>query len=371
MSAKICHITTVHYAKDTRILHRECVSLAENGFDVHLIVAEQEDFEHKGVKVHNINVGAANRLQRMRKTTQVAFQKALSLKAGLYHFHDPELLPVGRKLQKAGYPVIYDSHEHVPHQIRTKAYLPKLLRPIIASIYEIYENRMARKMNAIITATDLVQQRFLPMNQNTVAVNNYPRLDTLHPAKPGTPKTYDVTYVGLINEIRGIRPLLDALTKPGDWKLCLVGYFQNQALEAEMKAHPGWKRVQFLGRKSRTEVAEILAQSKIGLVTFLPAPNHNKNQPNKLFEYMAAGLPVVCSHFERWKKIVEGADCGYCVDPANPTEIAQQVNQLLESPTAREKFGINARKAMEEKYNWSTEEAKLIGLYQQLLNASK
>ncbi|MCB0643014.1 MAG: glycosyltransferase, partial [Phaeodactylibacter sp.] len=291
MSAKICHITTVHYAWDTRILHRECVSLVEQGFEVHLIVAEQESFTHKGVQVHNIQSGAGNRLQRMRKTAQVAYRKAVEIDADLYHFHDPELLPIGRKLQRLGKPVIYDVHEHVPHQIRTKAYLPKILRPIIATAFEIYENRMVRKMDGVVTATDLVQERFLPKNKHTVAVNNYPRLDTLHPAAPGTVPQYDVTYVGLINEIRGIRPLLDALALPGSWKLCLVGYFQSENLEKAMRAHPGWQRVEFMGRRSREEVADILAKSRIGLVTFLPAPNHNKNQPNKLFEYMAAGLP--------------------------------------------------------------------------------
>ena len=365
---KICHITTVHYQYDTRILHRECVSLAQRGFEVHLIVANQEAGTYNGVQMHSIVAPAGNRIQRMVGTARSAFEKALELDADLYHFHDPELLRIGRKLQRAGKKVIYDSHEHVPHQIRTKAYLPSWLRPIIAAGFEWYENRMVRKMDAVVTATDLVRDRFSPINPRTVDVNNFPRMDTLFVGQKE--RTMDVVYVGLINRIRGIREMLEALTHPGAWKLHLIGYFESAELEAEMRQHPGWARVQFHGRQSREEVAQSLATSKIGIVTFLPAPNHNRNQPNKLFEYMAAGLPVVCSHFDRWKNIVETANCGICIDPADPKAIAAAVQQLLEKPEQARIMGEHGRKAMEEHYNWQSEEDKLVTLYQELLHGA-
>lgn len=366
--AKVCHITTVHDSQDTRILHRECVSLAEHGFEVHLIVANQTSFSHKGVQVHSIQAPYQNRLQRMRQVPWAAYQKAKTIDADLYHFHDPELLPVGYRLHRDGKPAIYDIHEHVPHQLRTKSYLPRPLRPLIATTFERYENYMARRMDALITATDLVRDRFLPLNARTVSVNNYPRLDTLYVAEEGKEKAYQVTYVGLMNEIRGIRPLLEALAMPGDWRLTLVGYFESQELEQELRRHPGWQRVDFLGRKSRTEVADILAASQIGLVTFLPAPNHNRNQPNKLFEYMAAGLPVVCSNLERWAEIVQQAQCGLLVDPAKPGDIDGAVVRLLGDPAGAKQLGINGRTAMEAEYNWSSEEQKLIALYESLLS---
>ncbi|MCB0705894.1 MAG: glycosyltransferase family 4 protein [Saprospiraceae bacterium] len=365
---RVCHISSVHYSLDTRILHRECVSLAQHGYEVHFLVLNQESQTVKGVQIHSLNTPISNRLDRMRRAPKLLFNKAMELDARIYHFHDPELLPLGRKLQAAGKKVIYDSHEHVPHQIRTKKYLPAILRLPIAWIFEQYENRMVAKMDAVVTATDLVRDRFLAINPRVIEVNNYPRLDTfLLPKSTGVEKKYDVTYVGLISEIRGIRQLLDSLI-PGDtWRLCLVGYFETQTLENAIRQHPQWQRVDFVGRKSREEVAEILSQSNIGIVTFLPAPNHTKNQPNKLFEYMAASLPVICSDFERWRNIVEQAQCGLCVNPADPAAIREAVQTLLADPDRLAVLGKNARRAMEDSFNWGSEEARLLGLYTTLL----
>lgn len=362
---RVCHITTVHFYMDTRILHRECVSLAQKGWEVHLIVANQQSVEFKGVKIHNVESAAEGRLQRMWQTANLALKKALEIDAAIYHIHDPELLRIAGKLRRMGKKVIYDSHEHVPHQIRNKKYLPAWLRPVIATVFEWYENRMARRMSAIVTATDNVRDRFRKLNARTVDINNYPRFDVLYVEEDWSKKWRDVVYVGLINEIRGIREMLDALALPGDpsWTLTLVGYFERESQEDAMKQHPGWKKVRFMGRQAREQVAESLATSKIGIVTFLSAPNHDDNQPNKLFEYMAAGIPVVCSHFERWKKIVETAHCGICVDPSSPQAIAEAVRWLLTHQEEARAMGLNGRRAMENQYNWNTEEAKLHQLY--------
>ncbi|MBR9919411.1 MAG: glycosyltransferase family 4 protein [Bacteroidetes bacterium] len=367
---RVCHISSVHYRYDTRVLHRECVSLAQNGYEVHFLVLNQESETFKGVQIHSVQAEVKNRADRMRRAPSIMLQPALDVDAAIYHFHDPELLPLGRKLQAAGKIAIYDCHEHVPKQIRTKKYLPALARYPVSWIFEAFENRMVRKMDAVITATDLVRDRFLPLNDRSVEVNNYPRLDTFLKPDTNTKKRYDVTYVGLINNIRGIREMLDSLQDGDDWRLCLVGYFETPELEAEMKKHPQWHRVDYLGRKDREEVAQILAESHLGIVTFLPAPNHNKNQPNKLFEYMAASLPVVCSHFDRWKKIVDHAQCGRTVNPENPNAIRAAVHELLARPDHLKILGQNGRKAMEQSYNWGSEEAKLLSLYKSLLNKS-
>ena len=107
MKNKICHITTVHNAKDTRIFQKECVSLANHGFDTHLIVANQKSETSKGVQIHNITSTTSGRLYRMWKTTQIALEKALKiddevvdsieleLKNGVY------LLKLGKKIKQS------------------------------------------------------------------------------------------------------------------------------------------------------------------------------------------------------------------------------------------------------------------------------
>lgn len=367
---RICHLTSVHPWADTRILYRECASLSKFGYEVHLVVANQKAGTFPGVQIHEVHAPAGNRLTRMWSTSRAMFRKALEVDAALYHFHDPELIPVGRRLQRRGKKVIYDVHEHVPNQIRTKYYIPSLLRPAIANAFDWFEKRMAKKMDGVVTAVDTVRERLLPCNPLTVDVNNYPEGEIIYVEKDWSRKTRDVIYVGLINEIRGIRELMDALALPGSWRLTLVGTFGTPDLEKQMRQHPGWNRVDYLGQRSRSEVADLLAQSRIGIVTFLSAPNHDNNQPNKLFEYMAAGIPVVCSHFPRWKKIMDEAACGICVDPASPSEIAAAVAHLLSLPEKSQAMGLGGRKAMETTYNWGSEEEKLFDLYRKLLEVT-
>lgn len=364
---RICHLSSVHPWADTRILYRECASLAKNGYEVHLIVANQAIGAFPDVEIHAVHAPAGKRLIRMWLTTNAVYRKALEVDAEIYHFHDPELIPVGRRLQRRGKKVIYDVHEHVPNQIRTKYYLPVAIRPLIANAFDWFEKRMASKMDGVVTAVDTVRDRLLPFNPLTVDINNYPEGEVIYAEEDWSKKTRDVIYVGLINEIRGIEALMGALALPGNWRLTLVGTFGTPELEARMRQHPGWKRVDFMGQQSRSAVAGLLAASRIGIVTFLPAPNHDKNQPNKLFEYMAAGIPVVCSHFPRWKKIMDDAGCGICVDPASPVEISAAVSHLLSNLPEAQAMGKCGRKAMESTYNWDSEEQKLFDLYRKVL----
>ena len=83
---KVCHITTIHPAQDTRIFQKECCSLAARGFDVSLIVANQESAVINGVKIINVDIPYRNRLQRMWRTKGV-LAKALEIDAAIYHFH--------------------------------------------------------------------------------------------------------------------------------------------------------------------------------------------------------------------------------------------------------------------------------------------
>jgi glycosyltransferase involved in cell wall biosynthesis len=111
-----------------------------------------------------------------------------------------------------------------------------------------------------------------------------------------------------------------------------------------------------------------MGQSKAGVVTFLPAPNHIDSQPNKMFEYMSAGLPIITSNFPLWKEIVEGNSCGICVNPLESKEIAEAIEYIVSHPKGAEQMGQNGKRAVLEKYNWQVEEKKLFEVYEELIN---
>jgi hypothetical protein len=171
---KVCHITTVHPAKDVRIFHKECCSLAAAGYEVTLVVVNGEDEHLNGVQIKGIKAPFKGRIDRIRRAPYVALEAALQVNADIYHFHDPEFLRVALKLKKAGKKVVYDVHEDVPRQILAKYWIPKPLRKLISVLFEQFENSVTAKLDQIVTATPFIRERFMQVNRNTIDINNFP-----------------------------------------------------------------------------------------------------------------------------------------------------------------------------------------------------
>lgn len=365
---KVCILTTVHPPFDTRIFHKQAKTLVDAGYDVTLIAQHDKDEVVDGVKIVALPK-PKNRLQRMFRLTLKAFRLALKQNAHVYHFHDPELIPVGLLLKASGKKVIYDVHEDVPQQILSKEWIPGFLRKIISCFTVLIENFASRAFDAIIPATPAIGERFERLNWNTVIVQNFPLLDELYQEKMSHKKEKAVVYIGVISVQRGINEMVTAmglLKKHRDAKLLLGGKFIQPSLEEQVKKLPGLERVEFLGWLDRFQVAEVLSKSTVGLVLIHPEPRYKVSYPVKLFEYMSAGLPVIASNFPLWKEIVEGNNCGITVDPLNPYEIAEAIEYLLDNPDVCAEMGRNGRKAVEEKYNWEAESMKLVELYRSI-----
>jgi glycosyltransferase involved in cell wall biosynthesis len=368
---KVAHLTSVHPRHDTRIFIKQCVSLSKT-HAVSLVVADGKGNEIKvGVSIYDVGK-SQGRFGRIVKTTRNVLHKALELDADIYHLHDPELLLIANKLRRHGKKVVFDAHEDLPKQILSKPYLRPWLARLLSCVISCYERWVCKKLDGIVAATPFIKQKFIKINQNTVDVNNYPLLKELMvDGSCWESKKKQVCYVGGITEIRGIFYVLKALEYMDGKRLSekvmeLVGTFSEKRtlLRAEMKA--GFNRVEHRGFLNRAQVREVLRSSIAGVVTFLPVPNHIESQPNKMFEYMSAGIPVIASHFPLWKDIIEGNQCGICVDPENPSKISEAISYLLNNCKVAKAMGERGRKAVEEQYNWDSEFKKLQQFYQGL-----
>jgi glycosyltransferase involved in cell wall biosynthesis len=363
---KVCHITTVHSRNDVRIFYKECMSLSNNGYDVSLIVADGlgNDIVN-GVCIYDIGK-EKNRFFRILRNSIKANIKAKEVNAEIYHVHDPELLLIVGGLRKITKKIIYDVHEDVPRQILNKYYLPKILRNIISRIFETFENIKSKKINTIITSTEHIRNRFLKLNLNTQAINNYPLLneDILF-NNEWNKKNKSIAYIGGIFRTRGIVQILESI-KDTDIKLLLAGIFSPPELEYECKNHKGWDNVVYYGFIKREEINIFFKEVSAGIVILENTPSYIYSMPVKMFEYMASGIPVVASNFPLWKEIVELNNCGICVDPTNVKEIKESLLFLFNNKELCEKMGNNGRKAIEQKYNWNIEEIKLLEIYNSL-----
>ncbi len=125
--------------------------------------------------------------------------------------------------------------------------------------------------------------------------------------------------------------------------------------------------IRFIGQINRHDVNELYGKARAGIVIYQPAQNHIDSQPIKLFEFMAAGLPMVASNFPLWRNIVESAECGLCVDPTDAESVRKACEELICNPERAQTMGRNGRKAVLDQYSWNSEERKLLSLYEDLI----
>lgn len=359
-------MTSAHPDGDIRIFHKECVSLAQAGFEVHLVLCNSVDHVEMGVQVHSVKYRSSSRFNRMLNASKAVYKQALALDADIYHFHDPELLPYGLKLAKKGKKVIYDAHEDVPLQILGKYWIPAIFRKCVSWAFERYENFVAKRLAFVVVSTPTIKLRFEQVNRNCEAICNYPILGENIQEVSWSAREKAICYVGGLSPIRGITEIVESMAYLEDVQLHLAGGFSPESYREELTKLPTWDKVILHGYLDRVGVIEVINRSKIGLVTLYPQKNYLDSLPIKMFEYMYSGIPVIASNFPLWEEIVSATNSGICIDPKNPKEIAAAVDKILSDEMSAQEMGRNGRKAVLEKYNWKIEEQKLVAIYKNL-----
>jgi glycosyltransferase involved in cell wall biosynthesis len=156
-----------------------------------------------------------------------------------------------------------------------------------------------------------------------------------------------------------------------EWELYLVGSSRPPAFEHELRdlAHRRGiaARTKFVAWVPYEEKERLSSQASIGVITYLPHANNASCLPNKLFDYMLAGLPVVASDFPLYQDVVEPNCCGLLVDPTRPEQIARALAYLIEHPQEARRMGENGRRAVRERYNWERESQRLLQIYEAVL----
>jgi len=370
---RICHLTTVHPAKDTRIFYRMAQSLARRGLSVVLIAPGR--FEDSLVEASSWNgrvAGISWRVPRMF----MALRAALHEQAEIYHFHDPELIPVGLalKLLKPSAAVVYDVHEDYPAMMRVKHWIPPLIRPWVAGVMRVANAGAGKFLNGIVTADPNVQEDFLHVaREKTLVFYNFPESSLFTSSgHEHSDIQADLVYVGGISERAGTFVLLDALTLLAQQgvhpTVRLAGYTDGQAGWA--KVHEGIcqrgleKQIEYVGRIPAWQVPDWIRSGRIGLVALQPIAKFLKNIPSKLFEYWACGLPVIASDLPPIRRFVSHGDNGWLFQATSAPDLAQAIRQLLDHPEQAAVMGRHGQQQVQETWNNDCQVNELIKFYE-------
>ncbi|MEN6489861.1 MAG: glycosyltransferase [Smithella sp.] len=356
---KICILTSVHTPFDVRIFHKEAKSLASAGYEVVLIAQHEKEETIDGVNIINLN-RPRNRIQRMTTTVWSLFRKAIAVDAELYHFHDPELIPVGLMLRRLGKEVIFDIHEDTRRQITRKQYIPLLLRSCLSRVYGLCEDFACKRFSALVTPQEKMTLRYRALNaavtvENFVDTSLYQRrqLDWSKPV---------LFHAGALTEDRGLYNMMNAARQiSGEFLFYVAGQ-----LSAKTKASTLYP-LTYLGVLGQEAIVEVYRRANIGIILYDNVGQYSMAGAIKCYEYMASCMPIIMPDFGEWAGFNDTCRCGINVNVRDAKGVAAAVSYLVDNPDKARQMGENGRKWVEKSYSWQSAFEKLLRLYGEVL----
>jgi len=359
----VAHLSSVHRWTDNRVHMREAATAAKHHRT--LLVAVDSPTTVPETGVHVVLLPRRRRAARVALSTSQAALLALRSGAGVVHLHDPELLVVVPVLKLAGRRVVFDAHEVISEATADKDYVPEALRRPFVLLSRLLVWFAGRACDHVVVATAITARDY-PAHKTTV-VHNFPRLraqeEALRPLADRSPRA---AFIGVVSEARGSRVMADAATSsafPPGWQLDVAGGpYPDDALSVFDDAVAAG-RATVHGLLSPEDARDLLLDARVGVVVLQPGTAYEKVFSTKLFEYLAAGLPVVCSDFPVWREVVEPYGCVRFVDPTDPDAVARALAWYAEHPDELARQGAAARRAAVEVFDWAKEEPALLGVW--------
>lgn len=384
---KICMLTTIHPPLDGRIFQKEAKSLAKL-YDVVIITSDENeaDWIEDGIRIVTVKRSKSKVFHLL--TMWRVFKKGWKQECDVYHCHEPDSLFIGviLKILKRK-KLIYDIHEHWPSEISygwfkiKNKYLSGVIQTIVSGI----EITLSHFSDLLITVNNSVASRFSTIKKVHI-IPNVPILKIFDSSfgtnerlkkslifdinsKNTANNNSDLVLVG--GKIQSFYGLYDSLhatsmvkEKHPNIQLKFIGEIKDD-ISSIIKEYDISDNLIVTGFLPYREMYKEISSGGIGLVLFKSEYfNIYVGLPNKLFDYMLCGLPVIASDFPEIRRIVKNENCGILVNPANINEIRDAIVYLIENPIKAKQMGENGQKAVMEKYNWNVAEKQLFEIYE-------
>lgn len=380
---KVCHVIFNHNIFDGRIFHKEALSLASHGYDVTILAPEIIEIYQKNKHQKNdltINPKQKNikfsfykhnklipNLIRSSFTKKELKKKLISIDADIYHFHeDGFLLDIAVEFKKwlPDKKLIFDFHEFFLHRLRQKK-SKKIAK------YIKLENKLLENVDLFITVSDFITEYYKTLSQKpviTIMNCQSEKIMSVSNIKMDLENSFWIVHEGNLYFDRGLKLLIEVarFIKNPDIKFLIIGklpenelnYFQQKTKEygTEDKFH-------FTGFLPYEEVADFLNLSKVGLVLRLSA-NAQTTLPNKFFNYMRFGLPIISLENVSSDDIIQEQNLGYVFSNNEAEKMANTLENLSVNKSLYKKLSENSYQAFKTKYNWGKMEQRLLDAYE-------
>jgi len=358
-------------------VYREVCTLQKSGHDVTVVSTRFGDESlppaWQDIDVRLIDI---DRTQSLRVLYPRFWQQATKLasqeRADVYHAHDLDALwPACRAARRNDAALVYDSHELFCEQSSL------VHRPAIAFSWRLIEGRLIKRAHRVITVAPSIStqlQQTYNLDQAPVVLRNVPpyrkpvassylrqRLGIPTAAPLALYQGGFLTNNGLAEQITAMQHVDEAA------HLALLGSGPTEQELRDLTSRLGLQdRVHFLPRVPFQALHEVTCSADIGLCIIKPAGRSFAwSMPNKLFEYMMAGLPVVGGDTPEIRRVIEETEAGIVVDPLHPEAMGAGINQLLTDPERRDELAAAALFAARQNC-WEIESQGLVELYAQL-----
>jgi glycosyltransferase involved in cell wall biosynthesis len=383
---KVLMILERDFPNDDRV-EKEAISLIRAGHQVNIVCFTLKGIsrteQYKGITVikrriskfvYRSSVGALRLPFYFSFWKKVLTEHLESYQYQVLHLHDLPLAQVVQQLSRVyNCRYILDLHENYPALLQISPHTKKLVGRLVHSNrqWEKYEKVNVALADGLVTVVREMKERIMPYATCDIAVlENTPYLEELKTMDDQSDRNFiTLVYSGGINYHRGLQTVIEGIklsvkVNPEIRLFILGGGSHEEMLKKQVKLAGLEDHVRFFGWLNSNEMYEQLYKSDIALIPHMKSVQSDNSSPNKLFQYMFCGKPILASNCNSVERVLHETKTGITYIHDSPESFKEALLQLI-SEMPFDSYKENGRKAL-EKYNWEHSVQELIALYKRL-----
>ena len=353
--------------------------MAEAGWNVHLIAP----WKSAGVIIPpKIQLHFFTRVQkRIWRPLLIPLRvgrklRAIVNKSDVIHFHDIDLLP-WMSIVSLWKNVVYDVHEDYPEEMRIREWVPNILREPFAKILEIGQRVFAVPIRNIVLTAKTLDPEFQGRRYRKIVIPNY-ATQKLAQGRSNDYLTREavVVFIGSQKENNGSDLLLEIAKRIQPLRPKVQFITSDRFASAELRQvyiskieQDSLLNVKLLPNVKPHELMSVLNKATIAISPNLRVKQQINGAHNKIYEFLAAGLPIVASDLPHQVTVVGGSDCGILAQPEDPDTFVHAIIRLVDDQSYAKSLGERGLQAFFEKYSWESQMVHLLEFYKKILGS--